>query len=53
MATMTVESVFEDGRIKLRDEMALTEHTKVYVVIPDFEATPSASVYCPRLACAE
>ncbi len=29
MATMTVEGVFEDGRIKLRDEIALPEHTKV------------------------
>ena len=50
MATMTVAGVFEHGHIRLRDEVALPEHTKVYVVIPDVEAAPLASAYSPRLA---
>ena len=49
-STMTIEGVFENGRIKPRDGVALPEHTKVYVVIPDVEATPSAAAYRPRLA---
>ena len=47
MAPMTVEGIFENGRIRLRDKVALPEHTKVYVVIPDVEAL--AHTYSPRL----
>ena len=50
MATMTVEGVIEDGRVRLRHEVELPEHTKVYVVIPDVEATPTAYARSPRLA---
>ena len=42
MALLTVEGVFENGRIRLRDHVALPEQTKVYVVVPDVEATPIA-----------
>lgn len=50
MALLTAEGVFENGRIRLRDDVALPEHTKVYVVIPDVEATPTAHTHSPRLA---
>ncbi len=48
MATLTVEGFVEDGRIRLRDTV-LPEHTKVYVVIPDVDATPIARTHSPRL----
>ena len=47
MAMLTVEGVFENGRIRLSDSLALPEHTKVYVIIPDVEAKPLA--YSPLL----
>ena len=49
MAMLTVEGVFENGRIRLSDSLALPEHTKVYVIIPDVEAKPLAYTYSPRL----
>ena len=49
MAILTVEGVVENGQIRLRDNVALPEHTKVYVVIPDVETAPQAHVYSPRL----
>ena len=49
MAMLTVEGVFENGRIRLRDKVELPEHTKVYVVIPDIGPTPIAYTYSPRL----
>ena len=49
MAMLTDEGVFENGRIRLRDKVALPEYTKAYVVIPDIEPTPLAYTYSPRL----
>jgi hypothetical protein len=49
MAILTVEGVVENGQIRLRDYVALPEHTKVYVIIPDVETAPPAHVYSPRL----
>ena len=49
MAMLTVEGVFENGRIRLCNKVTLPEHTKVYVVIPDIEPTPLAYTYSPRL----
>ncbi len=49
MTIPTFEGIVENGLIRLRDDVTLPEHTKVYVVIPDFEATPQAHVYSPRL----
>ena len=50
MAILTVEGVVENGQIRLRDNVALPEHAKVYVVIPDAEPLPLARTYSPRLA---
>jgi len=49
MAILTVEGVVENGQIRLRDNVTLPEHTKVYVVIPDVATAPQAQVYSPRL----
>jgi len=49
MAILTVEGVVENGQIRLRGNVVLPEHTKVYVVIPDVETAPPAHVYSPRL----
>ena len=49
MTMLTVEGVFENGRIRLSDNVALPEHTKVYVVIPAVEAKPLAYSGSPRL----
>jgi hypothetical protein len=49
MAILTIEGIVENGQIRLRDNVTLPEHTKVYVVIPDFETAPQAHVYSPRL----
>lgn len=49
MAILTVEGIFENGQIRLREKVVLAEHTKVYVVIPDTDAAPLAHIYSPRL----
>ncbi len=49
MAISTFEGIVENGQIRLRDNVTLPENTKVYVVIPDFEAVPQTHVYSPRL----
>ena len=50
MAISTFEGIVENGQIHLRDQVALPERAKVYVVIPDFEAPLQAHIYSPRLA---
>lgn len=49
MTVSTFEGIIKNGRIWLPDNVALPEHAKVYVVIPDLEAVPRARVYSPRL----
>lgn len=49
MATLTVEGLVENGRIRLPDTVTLPEHTKVYVVIPDVEAATMARSSSPWL----
>lgn len=49
MAILAVEGRVENGQIRLPDSVALPEHTKVYVIIPDMESGPPARVYSPRL----
>jgi SAM-dependent methyltransferase len=50
MALMTLEGIVENGQIRLRDDVALPEHTRIYVVVPELETTPQPHVYSPRLA---
>ena len=49
MLINAIEGVVENGQIRLRDNVVLPEHTKVYVVIPEMETAPLAHVYSPRL----
>ena len=50
MAILTFEGHVENDQIRLLEDVALPEHTKVYVVIPGFETAPRAWVYSPCLA---
>jgi hypothetical protein len=50
MRISTFEGIVENGAIRLWDNVALPEKTRVYVVIPDFEPEPRAHVRSPRLA---
>ena len=49
MPILTLEGIVENGQIRLRDQVTLPEHTKVYVVIPEVETVPQAHVHSPRL----
>lgn len=50
MPVSTFEGIVENGQIRLCDDVALPEKTKVYVVIPDVEAAPpKARIYSPHL----
>jgi hypothetical protein len=49
MAILTVEGRVENGQIRLPDNLALPEHTEVYVIIPDMESAPQARLHSPRL----
>jgi hypothetical protein len=49
MAILTVEGIVENGQIRLRDNVTLPEHTKVYVVIPDVAMAPQAHIHSPHL----
>ncbi|MGH2587856.1 MAG: hypothetical protein ACRDJE_23295 [Dehalococcoidia bacterium] len=49
MATVAFEGVVENGQIRLRDNVTLPEHAKVYVVVPDLETTRHARIVSPRL----
>ena len=50
MKVTTLEGTVENGHIKLPVSVRLPEKTKVYVVIPGLEVTPSAYIGSPRLA---
>ena len=44
------EGVVENGRIRLRENVALPEGARVYIVVADQQDSPSAHVRTPRLA---
>ena len=44
MAILAFEGRVENGQIRLPDDVALPEHTKVYVVIPDSHGAQQAHV---------
>jgi hypothetical protein len=49
MAILTFEGRVENGQIRLPDDVALPEHAKVYVVIPDSRSVQQVRVNSPRL----
>lgn len=50
MAVSALEGIVENGRIRLQGGVVLPDNTRVYVVVPDSEATSQAHVHTPRLA---
>ena len=50
MSVASFEGIVEDGRIRLEPAVRLPEHTKVYVLVPNMPAIPTARVRSPRLA---
>jgi hypothetical protein len=50
MQVKAFEGVIENGQIRLKTNINLPDKTKVYVIIPDFEAQKVVHVYSPRLA---
>jgi hypothetical protein len=49
MKVTTYEGVVENGQIRLPVSVRLPDKAKVYVVVPEAEAQPSAYVSSPRL----
>ena len=49
MSISTFEGIVVNGGIRLQSKVTLPEKTRVYVVVPDFEAESRARVYSPRL----
>jgi hypothetical protein len=45
-----IEGVVENGRIRLSEEVALPENTKVYVVVAEPDGSTAAHIRTPRLA---
>ncbi|MEI8197518.1 MAG: hypothetical protein WCI73_16605 [Phycisphaerae bacterium] len=50
MLVTAIEGVVENGRIRLREVVALAENTRVYVIVADLPPNPSAQIHSPRLA---
>jgi hypothetical protein len=50
MAFVTFEGTVEDGQIRLRENVQLPEHAKVYVVVPELEVARQLHLNSPRLA---
>jgi hypothetical protein len=50
MQVTAFEGIVEDGQIRLKTDIHLPEKTKVYVIVPDFEAKRVVHVFSPRLA---
>jgi len=49
MEGLTIEGVVDGGQIKLKSDIRLPDHTKVYVVVPDLETEPAPEIVSPRL----
>jgi hypothetical protein len=49
MKVLTYEAVVEGGEVKLPETVKLTEHAKVYVVVPGVEDLPPSMIHTPRL----
>ena len=49
MSVTTYEAVVENGQIRLEGAIRLPEKTKVFVVVPQAEASNSCCIASPRL----
>lgn len=45
----TYEAVYEDGVIRLTDDVHLPEHTRVFVIVPEATVVPANRIGSPRL----
>jgi len=45
-----IEGVVENGKIRLREDIALAENTRVYVIVADGRGGPVSHVRTPKLA---
>ena len=50
MPVTAIEGIVENAKIRLRGEITLAENTRVFVIIPDAQAIPSAHIRTPKLA---
>jgi hypothetical protein len=50
MALVTFEGTVENGQIRLREDVKLPEHARVYVVVPEMDAARPPRIHSPRLA---
>lgn len=50
MSIKTFEGIVEEGRVRLASDVRLSEHAKVYVLVPDFEVVEGYRLPSPRLA---
>ena len=53
MAVVAYEAIVENGQIRLTTPVQLPNQTKVYVIVPEGTASPSAAIWGPRLVHAE
>lgn len=49
MSVVSFEGVVENGRIRLEEGVRLPENTKVYVLVPGLQVTPTAQLRSPHL----
>ena len=49
MSILTFEGIVEGGQIRLKESVRLSEKTKVYIVIPNFETKQAHQIISPRL----
>jgi len=50
MSLIAIEGVVENGQIRLQGDVALPEHTKVFVVVPESKPAPTTRhLRSPRL----
>jgi hypothetical protein len=50
MPLTAIEGVVENGMIRLREDVALPENTRVYVIVADPQSARPFSIQSPRLA---
>jgi hypothetical protein len=50
MSILTLEAIVDHGQIRLPANVRLPENAKVYVLVPQVQAEPTARIASPRLA---
>ena len=50
MSIITLEGIVDHGQIRLTTKVTLPDNTKVYVIVPDYQAPEHARIASPKLA---